>query len=244
MRLFLAVVSLAILACACPSAPQAPEVPPIPEVPPSPEVAPTGPVGTTDPVDRAVAEWIEREVAAAEAFGEAVEIDAGARAIAIRAFLAAHPDVAAWETPVQSVLESGSALTLEEAWKVHQEDKKPLPPVTIEVSGAPYRALIIVGSHYVRSEDWGFFVNDVDVALTAQGVVTGSVHEGHYAVHLVRDGATVGTVDTTPYLFGVVGYLFVMEGKEPLFHPHDMPDAVLSDASAYFGVTAVRKEEE
>jgi hypothetical protein len=99
-----------------------------------------------------------------------------------------------------------------------------------------WRALVVWQGAEVEetSEDWGFFTGDVTDAADAAGVLTTS--GGHEpAIRISREGEVLAELDASTFPADGIGYVFAMPGAEPEFHPHDMPSAVLSAASAYFG---------
>jgi hypothetical protein len=84
-------------------------------------------------------------------------------------------------------------------------------------------------------EDWGFFVDDVTRALQGSGVWVGDMTEGDKCVPLGDDRTHPEAALSPAPRNDSTGYVFYLRGRAPDFQAHDMPDAVLRAAEAYFG---------
>ena len=87
----------------------------------------------------------------------------------------------------------------------------------------------------MENDEWVAYQKDVIAKAKAAGVTVDQ--SGEFEVPVMQGGKQVATVDITPHIGEMFGYVFAMEGKEPVYEAHSGPERVWSAAAYYYGVS-------
>ncbi len=228
-----AVALCLVLGCGGLVEPQAPPAPAV--VPPviaavEPGAASAAPAAEeptgADPawVAEAVAEALDWEVMP----GTTEEPDDGKRAAQLRVFFLAHPEYAD-ATRRSGLAADACAISTEAA---HERLVSPPTKVALEIAveSDNWRILVAHAAVLCTSDDWSYYTNEVDVGVTAKGAQYAYAGAEHDVIVVRRAGVEVARIPLQGQ-----GYVVAANGRAPLELEHNMADAVIEAAGAYFG---------
>lgn len=140
----------------------------------------------------------------------------------VAAWVTDNPEVVAHRALLVDRLHAHADEEVAEAWAGLQADLADKPPLEVDVATAPWRVIVAFAQLYDTSEDWAFFVGDVQEAVKEHAVGTGSLQWGQQEVQVMRNGRPVHKVAVPAEALEpfAQGYLVIMEGKEPQLFGH------------------------
>lgn len=101
-----------------------------------------------------------------------------------------------------------------------------------------WRVLIVFdATDGMQLEEWPAFPDQVLSRAHGKGVLT-RPFPPDWTVPVEVGDEEVAKVDITPFVGELFGYVFAMQGKEPVYQAHAPPDVVWSAAAAYYGLPA------
>lgn len=196
------------------------EVPPepVPEIEEPPEAAP-------DWIDALIPKAIEWEIMPGTTADENPE-----RPAQLRAFFEAHPEYRDDEALQAELADLACAFGVEDG---HERRVNPPPatPLVVEVSTDDWRVMVAHAGGWCTSDDWSWFTNEVQEAVTAKGITWG-YGDATNDVLIVKRGET----ELARQPLAGSGYTMLAAGKSAGETGHDMVDGVLGAAGGYFGV--------
>ncbi|MCA9569208.1 MAG: hypothetical protein KC656_15270, partial [Myxococcales bacterium] len=147
----------------------------------------------------------------------------------LRAFFEAHPEYRE-ASERQKLADLACAFGIEDA---HAKLTSPEPrtPLTVTVTADGWKLVVAHASDWCTSDDWAWFTNDVQTAVTAKGVLWDYAGARNDAVVVMRDGAELVRVPLEGQ-----GYLVLGDGVEKAEIGHDMADGVITSIGEHFGM--------
>ncbi len=147
----------------------------------------------------------------------------------LRAFFQKHPEYED-EAELDKLADLACAFGIESAHeRLHHPE--PLTPYVVEVDKPGWKLVVAHASYHCTSDDWSWFTNDVQTAVTAKGILWDYANADHDVLVVKLGGEEVARVPLQEQ-----GYLMLQEGQLPLDVGHDMPEGVIAEASKVFGV--------
>lgn len=220
----LAVLLATALACGgTPS--EAPEPPPEPseEPQPQPQPEPEEPEAPDAWIDDAIADAVELETM------PGTSGDPGEEHLEeLRAFFVAHPE---YEDPDErrKLADLACAFGFIDAHE-RFHDPKARSPYEVTVDGPGWKLMVAHASDHCTSDDWSWFTNEVQTAMTPLGVQWAYAGANHDVLVVKR-----GEDDVKRIPLENQGYLMLKDGGEPEDLGHDMPEGIIERAKEYFG---------
>jgi len=149
----------------------------------------------------------------------------------VAAWVTDNPEVVAHRALLVDRLRAHANEEVAEAWAGLQADLEAKEPLEVDVATAPWRVIIAFAQFYDTSEDWAFFVGDVQKAVKEHAVGMGYLQWGQRELQVMRNGRPVHKVAVPAEALEpfAQGYLVIMEGKEPQLFGHAPVAELLPD---------------